>query len=47
MIDLVEPEIVIIGGEAVRFGRALFDPLIAVVKETSFETPPPVEVDWG
>ncbi|WP_082407733.1 ROK family transcriptional regulator [Mesorhizobium sp. 1M-11] len=46
MIDLVDPEVVIVGGEAVRFGKALIDPLARAVKENSFGTPPPLEVDW-
>lgn len=47
MIDLVDPAVVIVGGEAVRFGRALVDPLARAVRENSFGTPPPLEVDWG
>ncbi|HXV30604.1 MAG TPA: ROK family protein [Sinorhizobium sp.] len=47
MIDLVDPEVVIVGGEAIRFGPALVDPLVAAVQEYCFETPPPVEVDWA
>ena len=46
IIDLIDPEVVIIGGEAVRFGSALIAPLANVVKETSFGAPPPVEIDW-
>jgi predicted NBD/HSP70 family sugar kinase len=46
MVDLVDPEIVIVGGEAVRFGKALMDPLIESVRARSFENPPPVEIDW-
>lgn len=46
MIDLVDPEVVIVGGEAVRFGKALMDPLAKAVRENSFGTPPQLEVDW-
>ena len=46
MIDLVDPEVVIVGGEAIRFGRALIDPMIEAVKQFSFEAPPPIEIDW-
>ncbi|MBB6408942.1 ROK family transcriptional regulator [Mesorhizobium sangaii] len=46
LIDLIDPEVVIVGGEAVRFGPALIDPLVATVKESSFATPPPIEIDW-
>lgn len=46
MIDLVDPEVVIVGGEAVRFGPALVDPLVNTVRESSFEKPPAVEIDW-
>lgn len=46
MIDLVDPEVVIVGGEAIRFGCGLLEPLIAAVNEFCFEAPPPVEVDW-
>ncbi|NEI48006.1 ROK family protein [Rhizobium leguminosarum] len=46
MIDLVDPEVVIVGGEAIRFGKALIDPMIEAVKQYSFEVPPPIEIDW-
>lgn len=46
IIDLIDPEVVVIGGEAVRFGSALIAPLANVVKETSFGALPPVEIDW-
>ncbi|TGQ77235.1 MULTISPECIES: ROK family transcriptional regulator [unclassified Mesorhizobium] len=46
LIDLIDPEVVIVGGEAVRFGPALIEPLIAAVRESSFATPPPIEIDW-
>ncbi|CAN7546122.1 ROK family transcriptional regulator [Pararhizobium sp. LjRoot255] len=46
MIDLVDPEVVIVGGEAIRFGRALIDPMTEAVKRFSFEVPPPIEIDW-
>ncbi len=46
MIDLVDPEVVIVGGEAIRFGRALIDPMTEAVKQFSFEVPPPIEIDW-
>lgn len=46
LIDLIDPEVVIFGGEAVRFGPALIEPLVATVRETSFATPPPIEIDW-
>ena len=46
MIDLVDPDVVVVGGEAVRFGKALIDPLARAVKENSFGSPPPLEVDW-
>lgn len=46
MIDLVDPEVVIIGGESVRFGPTLIMPILEAVKAYSFAAPPPVEVDW-
>lgn len=46
LIDLIDPEVLIVGGEAVRFGPSLINPLIATVKESSFATPPPIEIDW-
>ena len=46
MIDLVDPEVVIIGGELVRFGPTLIMPILEAVKAYSFAAPPPVEVDW-
>ncbi|TRC83241.1 ROK family protein [Mesorhizobium sp. WSM4310] len=46
LIDLIDPEVVIVGGEAARFGPALIEPLLATVRESSFATPPPIEIDW-
>ncbi|MEZ2221589.1 ROK family protein [Rhizobium sp. RCC_161_2] len=46
MIDLIDPEVVIVGGEAIRFGSPLVEPIISIVRECCFETPPPVEIDW-
>lgn len=46
MVDLVDPEVVILGGEAIRFGRALVDPMTESIQAYSFEAPTPVEIDW-
>ena len=46
MIDLIDPEVVVLGGEAVRFGRALFDPLIQTVQAFCFGIAPSLEIDW-
>ena len=46
MVDLIDPEVVILGGEAVRFGAPFVDPIRAAFRDYSFAAPPPVEVDW-
>jgi predicted NBD/HSP70 family sugar kinase len=46
MIDLIDPEVVVLGGEAVKFGRHLFDPLVETVRALCFGAPPPLEIDW-
>ncbi len=46
MIDLIDPEIVILGGEAVRFGPPFVTAITDALADFSFATPPPIEVDW-
>jgi predicted NBD/HSP70 family sugar kinase len=44
--NLIDPEVIIIGGEAVRFGSYLFDPVRECLDELSFAGAPPLVIDW-
>jgi len=46
LIDLVDPEIVVFGGEAVRFGPIYAAAIHEAVNKYSFESPPKIEFDW-
>lgn len=46
LVNVTDPEVIVVGGEAVAFGDALFGPLRAALKKTTFRTPPPVLPDW-
>lgn len=44
--NIVDPEIIVVGGEAVSFGDFLFAPLRASLKKHALWTPPPLKLDW-
>jgi len=46
LANLFAPEMIVIGGEAVRFGQHLFGPVRSVLKELCFAGEPPMVVDW-
>jgi predicted NBD/HSP70 family sugar kinase len=46
LIDLVDPGIVIVGGEGVRFGEGLRKPLIRTLRERCFRSHPEVVFAW-
>lgn len=46
LVNITDPEVIVVGGEAVSFGDALFGPLRAALKKTTFRAPPPVLPDW-
>jgi predicted NBD/HSP70 family sugar kinase/biotin operon repressor len=44
--NVVDPEVIVVGGEAVAFGDFLFDPMREALAEGVFWTPPPISPDW-
>jgi predicted NBD/HSP70 family sugar kinase len=46
LISVIDPEVIVVGGEAVAFGDALFGPLRAALARDTFRPPPPVLLDW-
>jgi predicted NBD/HSP70 family sugar kinase len=46
LVNVVDPEVVVIGGEAVSFGEALLAPLRAAMGARTFRAPCPLLPDW-
>nr|WP_312866024.1 ROK family protein [Rhizobium mongolense] len=46
MVNLFDPEIIVVGGEAVQFGDALLDPVRKTMEEFVFFTKPELVADW-
>ncbi|OWK22881.1 hypothetical protein AJ87_38055 [Rhizobium yanglingense] len=46
MVNLFDPEIIVVGGEAVQFGDALLDPIRKTMEEFAFFTKPELVADW-
>jgi predicted NBD/HSP70 family sugar kinase len=46
LVNVIDPEVVVIGGEAVSFGEALLAPLRAAMGAHTFRTPSPLLPDW-
>lgn len=46
MVNLFDPEIIVVGGEAVQFGDALLDPILKTMEEFAFFTKPELVADW-
>jgi predicted NBD/HSP70 family sugar kinase len=46
LVNITDPEVIVVGGEAVSFGDALFGSLRARLAKNTFRTPPPVLPDW-
>lgn len=46
LVNVTDPEVIVVGGEAVAFGDALFGPLRATLEKNTFRAPPPVLPDW-
>ena len=46
LVNLFDPEMIVFGGEGVRFGRYLFDPLRQVLGEVCYPGAPRIAVDW-
>lgn len=45
-VAVVDPEIIVVGGEAVAFGEALFGPMRAALARLTLQHPPPLRPDW-
>jgi predicted NBD/HSP70 family sugar kinase len=43
---MMDPEIIVVGGEAVAFGDALFGPMREALARFAFRSPPPLRPDW-
>ncbi|AWI61458.1 ROK family transcriptional regulator [Sinorhizobium fredii] len=46
MVNLFDPEVIVVGGEAVQFGGALIDPIRKTMEEFVFFTNPELVADW-
>lgn len=44
--NLIDPEVIVVGGEAVAFGDFLFDPMRTALKQNMMWSPPPITPDW-
>jgi predicted NBD/HSP70 family sugar kinase len=46
MINMLDPEVVIMGGEAMRFGPALTDAIQSSLQEFTWGELPEIAIDW-
>jgi predicted NBD/HSP70 family sugar kinase len=46
LVNVIDPEVVVVGGEAVSFGEALLAPLRAAMGAHTFRAPSPLLPDW-
>ncbi len=46
LVNVFNPEMIVFGGEGVRFGDHLFDPLKEILEEVCYPGSPPVAFDW-
>jgi predicted NBD/HSP70 family sugar kinase len=46
LVNITDPEVIVVGGEAVSIGDALFGPLRTALGKHTFRAPPPVLPDW-
>lgn len=44
--NIVDPEVIVVGGEAVTFGDLLFDPMRDALARGMLWSPPPITPDW-
>lgn len=45
--NIVDPEIIVVGGEAVSFGDHLFGPMREALAQRAFWAPPPIAPNWS
>lgn len=46
LVNVFNPEMIVFGGEGLRFGAHLFDPLRGVLHEVCYPGTPPIAFDW-
>ena len=46
LVNVFDPEMIVFGGEGIRFGRHLFDPLQKVLVDVCYPGAPPIAFDW-
>ncbi|MCB1498326.1 MAG: ROK family transcriptional regulator [Bauldia sp.] len=46
LVNVFDPEIIVFGGEGVRFGRRLIDPIRKLLGEYCYSGPRPIAIDW-
>lgn len=46
LVNVFDPEMVVFGGEGVRFGRHLIEPIRKLLDEVCYSGAPPVAIDW-
>jgi predicted NBD/HSP70 family sugar kinase len=46
LVNVFDPEIVVFGGEGVRFGRYLIEPVRQLLEAICYSGAPPVAIDW-
>jgi predicted NBD/HSP70 family sugar kinase len=47
LVNVMDPEIIVFGGEGVRYGRHLFDSLRRELQQQVYGTVPAIAVNWG
>lgn len=46
LVNITDPEVIVVGGEAVSFGHALFEPMRIALGKNTFRSSPPLLLDW-
>ena len=46
LVNVFDPEMIVFGGEGVRFGSHIFDPIRKVLDEVCYPGAPPIAFDW-
>ncbi|MER8705301.1 ROK family transcriptional regulator [Mesorhizobium sp. M1088] len=46
LVNITDPEVIVVGGEAVSFGDALFGPMRLTLGKNTFRAAPPMLLDW-
>jgi len=46
LVNVFDPQMIVFGGEGMRFGGHLLDPLRRILEEVCYPGAPPIEIDW-